>query len=113
MLRAPTKKSGSKGDATLNPSSRRFLFDLPSRYRIRVQGPVGAGWVSRTADMTITVRQAASQQQVTTLTGEVRDQAALMGVLMELYEMGFPLLKIERLGPPPSAEDPNLPGETI
>ena len=91
----------------MNPSSRRFLFDLPSSYRIRVEGPVSAGWVSRLADMTITVRQAASRQQVTTLTGEVRDQAALMGVLTELYDMGFPLLKVERLGPPPPAEDPD------
>jgi hypothetical protein len=53
------------------------------------------------------VRQAAGWQQVTTLTGEVRDQAALMGVLMELYDMGLSLLKVERLGPQPSAEDPN------
>ena len=91
----------------MNPSSRRFLFDLPSSYRIRVEGPVSAGWVSRLADMTIRVRQAASRQQVTTLTGEMRDQAALMGVLTELYDMGFPLLKVERLGPPPPAEDPD------
>src|SRR5512136_2773847 len=107
MLGAPAKESGSQGDARLNPSNRRFLFDLPSRYRIRVQGPVSANLSSRLAEMSITVRQAASQPQVTTLTGEVRDQAALMGVLMELYDMGFPLLKVERLGPPTSAEDPN------
>jgi hypothetical protein len=69
---------------------------------------VSAGWASQTADMTITVRQAASQQQVTTLTGELRDQAALMGVLMALYDMGHPLLKVERLGPPPSTQDPTL-----
>jgi hypothetical protein len=97
----------------LNPSSRRLLFDLPSRYRIRVQGPLSADWASRLAEMTITVRQAASRQQVTTLTGEVRDQAALMGVLMALYDLGFPLLNVERLGPSPSAGDPTLRGETL
>ena len=96
----------------MNPSSRRILFDLPSRYRIRVQGPVGAGWVSRTADMTITVRQAASQQQVTTLTGEVRDQAALRGVLDLLYDMRLPLLKVERLGLLAHAEYSDQRGET-
>ena len=97
----------------MNQGSRRFLFDLPSRYRIRVLGPLNADGASRLADMTITLRQAANQQQVTTLIGEVRDQAALMGVLTMLYDMGFPLLEVERLGPPPSAEDPNRRGETI
>jgi hypothetical protein len=41
---------------------------------------------------------------VTTLTGELIDQAALMGVLNSLYDMGYPLLKVERLGTAPSAE---------
>ena len=73
---------------------------------------MSAGWVSRLADMTITVRKAASRQQVTTLTGEVRDQAALMGVLNLLYEMGFALLRVERLGALSSVEDPDRRGET-
>ena len=41
---------------------------------------------------------------VTTLTGELVDQAALMGVLNSLYDMGYPLLKVERLGPSPPAD---------
>ena len=97
----------------MNPSSRRLLFDLPGRYRIRVGGQLSASLADRLGDMTITVRHAASQQPVTMLTGEVTDQAALMGVLSTLYDMGFPLLKVERLGPPPSAEGPSRRGETI
>jgi hypothetical protein len=97
----------------LDPSSRRLLFDLPGRYRIRVGGRLSASWADRLGDMTITVRQAASQQAVTTLTGEVTDQAALMGVLSTLYDMGFPLLKVERLGGWPAAEAPSCQGETI
>jgi hypothetical protein len=81
-----------------------LLFDLPGRYRIRVHGRLSASWASRLGDMSITVRQAASQQPVTTLTGEVSDQAALMGVLNTLYDMGFPLLKVERLGSAPTVE---------
>jgi hypothetical protein len=34
-------------------------------------------------------------QSVTTLSGEVLDQAALMGVLNGLYGMGFTLLSVE------------------
>ena len=56
--------------------------------------------------MAITVRQATGQEPVTTLTGEVTDQAALLGMLNTLYDMGFPLLKVERLGSPPSADGP-------
>jgi hypothetical protein len=90
-----------------------LLFDLPSHYRIRVHGRLSASWASRLGELSISVREAASRQPVTTLTGEVTDQAALMGVLSTLYDMGFPLLKVERLGPPPSAEDPIRRGETI
>ncbi len=82
---------------TMNQSSAHLLFDLPGRYRIRVQGQLNAGWSSRFSDMTIVVRQPASQRPVTTLTGEVRDQATLLGVLNALYDLGFPLLKVERL----------------
>ena len=35
---------------------------------------------------------------------ELVDQAELMGVLNSLYDMGYPLLRVERLGPSPSAE---------
>jgi hypothetical protein len=88
----------------MTPSNVRLLFDLPGRYRIRVGGRLSADWAGRLSEMSITVRQSASQQPVTTLTGELADQAALMGVLSALYDMGFPLLKVERLGSPPAAE---------
>ena len=97
----------------MNPSSRRLLFDLPGRYRIRVHGRLSASWASRLGEMSITVRQSASEQSVTTLTGEVTDQAALMGVLNTLYDMGFPLLKVERLEGWPAADDPGRRSETV
>jgi hypothetical protein len=97
----------------VNPSSRRLFFDLPGRYRIRVHGQLSASLADRLGDLAITARHAADQQQVTTLTGELTDQAALLGVLNTLYDMGYPLLKVERLGSPPSAEGPSPRGETI
>jgi hypothetical protein len=54
--------------------------------------------------MAITARQATGQQPVTTLIGELVDQTALMGVLSALYGMGFPVLRVERLGSLPSTE---------
>ena len=97
----------------MQPSTRRLLFDLPGRYRIRVQDRLDPSWAGRLGDMAITVRQAASQQPVTSLTGEVTDQAALLGMFNTLYDMGFPLLRVERLGSPPSAAGPIPSGETI
>jgi hypothetical protein len=47
------------------------------------------------------------------LTGELRDQAALMGVLNALYDMGCPLLKVERLGALFTAEDSNRRDATL
>ncbi len=90
----------------MNSSGKQFMFDRPSRYRIRVQGQLSMSWSSRLSDLAVTVQQAASQPPVTTLTGEVRDQAALLGVLNALYDMGCPLLKVERLGASPTADDP-------
>jgi hypothetical protein len=86
--------------------SRSMYFDSPGYYRIRVLGQLSASWADQLETMTVTVRQAA-KQPVTTLTGELRDQAALLGVLCALYDMGFPLLRVERLTPPPSGEGPD------
>ncbi len=96
----------------MNPSGKQYLFDRPCRYRIRVQGQLSASWSSRLGDLVIIVRQPASRPPVTTLTGEVRDQAALLGVLNALYDMGCPLLKVERLDAVPAAEHTQRSGET-
>ena len=82
----------------MNPNSKLMFFDLPGRYRICVLGQFSAGWAGRLEDMAICEQQLTNQQPITTLTGEVRDQTALMGVLNTLYDMGYPLLQVERLG---------------
>lgn len=84
----------------MNPSSKQLVFDQPSRYRIRVLGKLGASWSDRLGDLVISTEHTSNQPPVTTLTGEVRDQAALLGVLNTLYDIGCPLLKVERLGAP-------------
>ena len=89
----------------MNQSSRRLLFDLPCRYLIRVQGQLSASWFYPLGDMVITTGQPASQPPVTTLTGELRDQTALLSVLNALYDMGCPLLNVERLDAAQAAED--------
>lgn len=97
----------------MNLSGKQSMFDRPCRYRIRVQGQLSASWSSRLSDLVITVRQPASQPPVTTLTGEVRDQAGLLGVLNALYDLGCPLLRVERLDVSLEEEDLSEPGKTV
>jgi hypothetical protein len=96
---------GSLRGASLNRDDRPAHFDYPSRYRICVEGRLSSSWSDRLGDLAITVHSAKGRQPVTTLTGEVLDQTALMGVLSALYDMGFPLLELQRLEPLPTAAD--------
>jgi len=81
----------------MDPQDKLFLFDQPGRYRIFVQGQLSINLSRRFSDMEIAVQESAGQKPVTILTGEVRDQAALMGVLNTLYDMRCTVLKVEQL----------------
>ena len=88
----------------MNPVSQRFLFDAPGLYRIRVRGRVASHWTDALGGMKICCRQGKGKPPITTLTGELIDQASLMGVLTALYEMGYTLLDVKRL-PNPALEE--------
>jgi hypothetical protein len=87
-------------------SQRRpsYVFDTSANYRVRVLGPMDKRRSEYLCGMRISSTRRQGGSIVTTLTGELVDQAALMGVLNSLYDMGYPLLKVERLGPTPSAD---------
>ena len=101
-----------RGSCSLNPVSQRFLFDAPGTYRIRVRGHVASHWTDALGGMTICSRQGKGKPPITTLSGELIDQASLMGVLTALYEMGYTLLDVKRLPNPMSGEaaDSQAPG---
>jgi hypothetical protein len=88
----------------LNQPHPSYVFDTPANYRVRVLGPID----KRRSEYLCGMRVSSTRRQggpiVTTLTGELVDQAALVGVLNSLYDMGYPLLKVERLGPLPPAD---------
>ena len=84
----------------MNPSSQTLTFRSAQLLSDSHPGPPERGLDQSTGEMAITMGPQ-GQGQVTTLTGELPDQAALMGVLSPLYDMGFPLLKVERLGSAP------------
>lgn len=65
-------------------------------YHIEVEGRISTRWAHWFDDMTLTVHQEGEAPVVTTLTGAVADQAALLGLLQKLYTLGLPLLQVRR-----------------
>ena len=69
----------------------------PATYRIEVEGVLEEFWADSVAGMCISTRKRADQSTVTTLTGLLRDQAELSGVLNGLYELHLPILSVKIL----------------
>jgi len=69
----------------------------PAKYRISVVGLLEESYSDRLGGLTILGIEADQDASVgiTTLTGQLADQAALFGVLNALYNMRMPLLKVE------------------
>jgi hypothetical protein len=85
-------------------SKERLPVAKPTQYRIRVQGRLDARRAARLAGMEATIEDSAGRGTVTVLTGSLRDQAELAGVLNTLCESHFLVLSVERL-PGPQPED--------
>jgi hypothetical protein len=68
--------------------------DEPVSYQIQVQGRLSQAWADYLGSMEVSV-SGERGQAVTTLVGRVKDQAALMGLLNSLYDLGFSLLSVE------------------
>ena len=79
------------------PSRNPIPFDLPANYQINVQGRIAPTWSDLLGGMTIFPDTVEANSPVTTLEGELSDQAALAGVLNTLYEMHLTVLLVKRL----------------
>jgi hypothetical protein len=77
-------------------------------YQIQVLGHLSDRWGSWFDDMEITISERQDAPAITTLTGTVADQAALLGLLQKLYTLGLPLLLVSR----GAAGDPLPPTDT-
>lgn len=71
--------------------------DDPASYRIRAQGLFDAAWLDMLSGVWVIDSHQSSGSGVTILVGEVVDQAALVGVIEQLYCLGFPLVSVEHL----------------
>ena len=78
-------------------TGKHFEIWMPATYRIEVEGHLPESWSDRLAGLRIRSHQRADESMLTTLSGRLRDQAELSGVLNSLYELHLPILKVEVL----------------
>ena len=69
----------------------------PANYRITVEGDLDDRWSDCMGGMTISSNHHTDQDTMTTLVGQVRDQAELFGLLNTLYELHLPLISVKNL----------------
>ena len=72
-------------------------FKRPALYQIKIGGAVHPKLSERLAGMQITTEQKKSGKQISILTGIVRDQGALSGILNTLYEQHLSILSVKKL----------------
>jgi hypothetical protein len=84
------------------PLKNAVFFDRPATYQIRVQGKINPDWADRLSGMTIGLITEEARPPITTLQGELDDQAALVGVLNTLYELHLPILSVLCVSYPPN-----------
>ena len=67
-----------------------LTLDQPAPYRLRLQGHVSANWQDWLKDPAVNF-----EGDQTVVTGIVRDQAALFGLLSFVRDLGVPLVSVE------------------
>ena len=75
-------------------------FCNPATYSIHVEGLLDESWSERLAGMKIKVNERMNLPPLTILSGQLTDQAELLGVLNALYNLGKSLVAVKRLGIP-------------
>lgn len=74
--------------------SARQTAAQPLAFRIHCHGIVGATWISTLQDVTVSTREQDGVTE-TALVGHVPDEAALIGILNLLYQLGCSLISVE------------------
>lgn len=74
-------------------SKQELTLDRPVTYQIKVPGHLRESWTKWDGRMTVKFEHEGSRPPITTLTGIV-GQAALYGLLRQLYSLGLPLISV-------------------
>ena len=79
----------------MDTSPTKYIpFDQPANYRITVQGRIDSSWSTRLGGMVVYHGTGQDNTPITTLEGELTDQAALAGVLITIYELHLLVLSV-------------------
>ena len=86
-----------------------FTLDQPITYQIEIAGRLSKNWSDWIEKQAFRMDTDPSGLTTTTLTGTY-DQAALIGLLRRLYNLGFPLISVNCIQPEEKNNDSNRPG---
>ncbi len=64
------------------------------RYRITVQESLDHGWSKWLNGLTVAIDENAGDQTITSITGEITDQAQLRGILTRLWDLNLVLISV-------------------
>ena len=81
----------------MQKSTNMVDFLLPASFRIEVSGFLDEKISDYLGEFTIRNKTLKNKTTTSCLTGEVLDQAALIGILNLLYDLRFPILSVEIL----------------
>ena len=73
---------------------QKFTLDRPARYQIKVPGVLDEGWLGGDGNLVITVGSDGDDGPLVTTMTVIVDQAALHGLLRQLYSLGVPLISV-------------------
>lgn len=74
-----------------------FSFSKSAKYRIKVLGELSLEYSERLGGMKIKVQEKLNMKPITVLEGNLRDQAALSGILNTLYQFHLTVLSVKRI----------------
>jgi len=72
---------------------------LPTRYQVRLQGQISADWSDWLSELVLNA-EGHGPAVMTVLTGTVKDQAALFGLLSFICDLGVALISVNYLPDP-------------
>jgi hypothetical protein len=95
---------------SIKPPYPHLTMNQPATYRLTVQGWVSMAWEDWFGGLSVSHLESSQDAQpnstppsmpveMTILTGQVEDQAALLGTLQKLYSFGLPILSVELIPP--------------
>ena len=77
----------------MKSSVTKLTLHHPATFQIKVPGALDPLWVENVHSLRVTVEESRAGQPITILTGAM-DQAALHGLLRQLYGLGLPIISV-------------------